>query len=123
MAENPLQILSSAGFISPAHATYDEKLISIAIARYWRLNFIPTLLALGCFLAAQFRLDEDVDLAVHHFLDVARLRAGAVIFHHLIRLENVGPNFIAPRDLTFLTILPVHLGAFLFLFPLIKFRF
>src|SRR2546423_2730703 len=65
------------------------------------LNFV-TLLTLRCFLAAEFGLDEDVDLSVHDFLDVAGLGAGAVIFHHLIRLKNVGTNLVAPRDVAFL---------------------
>src|SRR6266478_1750738 len=87
------------------------------------LNFIPALLTLSRFLSAEFRLDEHVDLAVHHFLDVARFGAGAVVFHHLIWLKNVGANLIAPRDLAFLAILSIDLGAFLVLLDLIKFRF
>ena len=87
------------------------------------LDVVAAFVTLGRFLAAEFCLDEVVDLAVHHFLDVARLGAGTVIFDHLIRLKNVGANLIAPRDLAFLAVLPIDLGAFLVLLDLIKFRF
>src|ERR1700688_372338 len=83
------------------------------------LNLVRTLLTLRRLLPAQLRLDEHVDLPVHHFLDVARLRAGAVVFHHLIRLENVRANLVAPRYLAFLAVLPVDLGALLVLLDLI----
>src|ERR1043166_1068443 len=87
------------------------------------LDLIRTLLTLRCPLPPELRLDEDVDVAVHHFLHVARLGAGAVVFDHLIRLKDVGTNLVAPGDLAFLAVLPVDLGAFFVLLDLIKFRF
>src|SRR5262249_11104269 len=89
---------------------------------FLKLNFI-TLLTLGRFLAAEFGLDEDVDLSVHDFLNIAGLGAGAVVFDHLIWLKNVGTDLVAPRDLAFLAILPVDLGAFFVLLDLVNFRF
>ncbi len=77
------------------------------------LQFVP--LTFFSFLAAQFRLDEHVDIAVHDFLHIAGFRTGAVIFHHLIGLKNVGANLISPRDLTFFAVLSFHLSAFLVL--------
>ena len=41
------------------------------------------------FFAPQFRLDKHVEVTVHDALDIARFRAGAVILHHLIGLENI----------------------------------
>src|ERR1700737_2469977 len=91
--------LARALGLSTTTASRANKLRRTRLVRIKRmsreLNFILALLALGRFLSAQFRLDEHVDLAIHHFLDIARRGAGAVIFHHLIRLENVGANLIA----------------------------
>ena len=81
-----------------------------------RLDIVP--FALCRFLSAQLRLDEQVDVAIHDRLHVARLRAGAVIFHHLVRLKNVGANLAAPRHVALLAILPIDLGA---LFVLLDF--
>jgi len=52
-----------------------------------RLNFVP--FALCRFLSAQLRLDEQVDVAIHDRLNIARFSAGAVILDHLVRLKNV----------------------------------
>ena len=41
----------------------------------------------------------------------------------MIWLKHVRANLISPRDLAFLPILPLHLGAFLVFFELIKFGF
>jgi hypothetical protein len=41
------------------------------------------------FLSAQFCLDKHVDVAIHHGLNIARLGAGPVVFHHLIWLKHV----------------------------------
>src|SRR4029077_20692584 len=71
--------------------------------------------------AAQFRLNKHVDVAIHHGLHVAGLGAGAMVFHHLIWLKHVRANLISPRDLAFLAVLPLYLGAFLVFFELIKF--
>jgi hypothetical protein len=47
------------------------------------------ILPFACFFPPQFRLDKHVEVTVHDALDVARFRAGAVILHHLIGLENI----------------------------------
>jgi hypothetical protein len=47
------------------------------------------ILAFARFFAPQFRLDKHVEVTVHDALDIARFRAGAVILHHLIGLENI----------------------------------
>src|SRR5947207_704998 len=90
---------------------YKSAVLAVSTIRTRTLNFV-TLLAFRRFLAAEFCLDEVVDLAVHDFLHVARFGAGAVVFDHLIRLKNVGTNLVAPGDLALLAVLPVDLGAF-----------
>src|SRR5436309_2087453 len=90
--------------------------------RYAPLEFVDSLAFAG-FLSAQFRLDKAVDVAIHHGLHVARLRAGAVVFHHLIWLKHVRSNLISPSNLAFLAVLPLYLCAFFVFFELIKFRF
>ena len=58
-------------------------------------------LLFGRFFSAQLRLDEHVDVAVHDVLNVAGFRACSMILHHLVRLENVGPNLVAPGNFAF----------------------
>jgi hypothetical protein len=77
------------------------------------LNFILAFVSLGRLLPTQFRLDEHVDVAVHHGLDIARLRAGAVIFHHLVWLKNVRANLAAPGYIALFSVLPIDFGALL----------
>src|SRR5207248_10077883 len=72
------------------------------------LEFVDPLAFAG-FLSAQFRLDKHVDVAIHHGLHIACLGAGAVVFHHLIRLKHVRTNLISPRDLPFFAVLPLYL--------------
>src|ERR1051325_11287478 len=74
-------------------------------------------------VAAQFCLNERVDVSIHYGLYVAGLGACSVILHHLIRLKHVGTNLISPGDFAFLAILPLDLSALLVLFKLIKFCF
>jgi hypothetical protein len=47
----------------------------------------------------QVRLDEHVDVAVQHAIDVADLLLGPVILHELIRVQHVAANLAAERDL------------------------
>src|SRR4051794_17888592 len=42
-------------------------------------------------------LDECVDLAVEHRARIARLVFGAEIFHHLVRMQDVGAHLVTPR--------------------------
>src|ERR1700679_1724012 len=60
--------------------------------------------------ASQFAFNEFIESAVHHALDVTGLDPGAVVFDHLIRLENIGSNLASPGDFAFLPVLPVNLG-------------
>ena len=47
----------------------------------------------------EIRVDEAVELAVHHRLDVAGLIVRAVVLHQLIGHEHVRPDLAAPLDL------------------------
>src|SRR5436190_23618952 len=49
----------------------------------------------------QIRLDEDVDVAVEHAVDVAHLLLGPMILHELIWMENITANLAAEGDLFF----------------------
>src|SRR5882762_141826 len=84
------------------------------------LNFILAFVSLRRLLPTQFRLDKHVDFAVHHGLDIARFRAGAVIFHHLVRLKNVGANLAAPGYISLFSVLPIDFGALLILLDFVK---
>ena len=44
----------------------------------------------------EVRLDELVEVAVHHPLHVADLQLGAVVVDHGVRLEDVGADLVAP---------------------------
>ena len=50
-------------------------------------------------LLHQKRLDERVDVAVEHAVDVADLLLGAVVLDELIRLQDVAADLAAERDL------------------------
>src|SRR5437879_2873784 len=62
---------------------------------------------LACARLAGFEpgADEWVEVAVHHALDVAGLMAGTQIFHHLVWLEDVAANLVAPGDCAFLAVI------------------
>src|SRR5467141_610507 len=62
----------------------------------WSRRFIPE--------AFQERLDERIEIAIHHFVDIAHLQLGAMIVHHRVRLEDVGADLIAPRDVRLLLV-------------------
>src|SRR5262245_44874166 len=79
--------------------------------------------ALCVFLTAQFRLNKHVDVAIHYGFHFARLGAFALVSHHLIWLKHVRANLISPRNLAFLAVLPLYLGAFFVFFELIKLCF
>src|SRR3990172_2953195 len=46
----------------------------------------------------QVRLDEPVEVPVHHRGDVAHFLAGAVVLDHLVGLEDVRADLAAPAD-------------------------
>src|SRR3989442_11270305 len=39
-----------------------------------------------------FRSDEGIEVAVHHLLHVGHLQLGAMVVHHGVRLEHIGPK-------------------------------
>src|SRR5882724_7133532 len=45
------------------------------------------------------RGEEAVDIAVEHRAGVAGLDPGAQVFHHLIGLQHVRPDLVAPADI------------------------
>src|SRR4030095_7678390 len=106
--------------LSPVPAVCDRRQSNSGAHRA-PLQVIP--LGLGRFLSPQFRLDERVDVALHHGLAIACFCSGSVIFYHLIRLKNVGANLAAPRDIAFLSILSVDFGALLILLDFVKLGF
>jgi hypothetical protein len=51
----------------------------------------------GVALLLQIRLDERIDVAVHHLLHVGDLELGAVVVDHRVRLEDVAADLAAER--------------------------
>src|SRR5258705_2889653 len=49
-------------------------------------------------LLQQIRLDERVEIAVEHAVDVADLHLGAMVLDHLVRLQHVAANLAAEAD-------------------------
>src|SRR5438552_14277425 len=49
-------------------------------------------------LLHEIRLDEDVDIAVEHAVDVADLLLGPMILHELVRMQDVTADLAAERD-------------------------
>src|SRR5207249_1645956 len=78
----------------------------------------------GSYLAAprpeQIRLDQGVQIAVHHGVDVAHLVAGPVVLDQLIGMERVRADLAAEGDLLFLTSQLGQLLALLLLGDLVK---
>src|SRR3954470_10685140 len=50
-------------------------------------------------LLHEIRLDEQVDVAVEHTVHVAHLLLRTVVFHHLVRVQDVAADLAAERDL------------------------
>ncbi len=67
----------------------------------------------------QVSFDERVDRAVEHRRGVANLDAGAMVLDHLIRLQHVGSDLAAPRDVFFVL---AELLEFRALFALFEFE-
>src|SRR5258705_12008665 len=49
-------------------------------------------------LLQQVRLDERIEVAVEHAVDVADLHLGAMVLDHLVRLQHVAANLAAEAD-------------------------
>src|SRR3989442_5160983 len=62
----------------------------------WSRRFTPE--------AFQERLDERIEIAVHHFVDIAHLQLGAMIVHHGVRLADIRAVLIAPLDVRLLLV-------------------
>ena len=61
----------------------------------WRPLFLDLAVSGG----GQVRVDEPIDIAVHHRLDVAHLIAGAGILGQSVGHEHIGTDLAAPLDL------------------------
>src|SRR4051812_24780958 len=66
-------------------------------------------------LPAEVRLDERIEVAVEHAVDVARLVLGAQILHELVRLEHVAADLAAQVDALLLALDLRELGVALLL--------
>ena len=62
---------------------------------------------------AQPCMDEGVDVTIHHSLDIRGLHSGPQIFDHLVGLEDIAPDLVAPSDCTLFSIESFHFGPFL----------
>ena len=62
---------------------------------------------------AQPGMDKGVDVTIHHSLDIRGLHSGPQIFDHLIGLEDIAPDLVAPSDCTLFSIESFHFGPFL----------
>ena len=61
-----------------------------------------------------------VDVAVHHRRHGAGDVAGAVVLDHLVRLEDVGADLVAPGNVALLAVEPLALGFLLVLLNEVK---
>ncbi len=68
-------------------------------------------------------MDEGVNVAIHDGLEVGAFGAGAKVLDHLIGLEDVAADLIAPADFAFFAIELFHLRAFFVHDFLIQLRF
>ena len=46
--------------------------------------------------------DEVIEIAIHDRNDIAGFYAGAMIFHHIVRVEDVAANLTSERDVLLL---------------------
>src|SRR2546428_3799402 len=81
--------------------------IVLLAARQFLRHELPVLLFLLPFHArqaflrtprAQPRVDERIQVTVHHRLDVAGFHAGAEVFDHPTRLKDIASDLVAPGD-------------------------
>src|SRR3990172_3923531 len=61
----------------------------------------------------QVPIDEFVEIAIEHPLNVADLDTGAEILDHLVGLEDIGANLAAPSRLSLVTPDQIHVGKLL----------
>src|SRR2546422_2586652 len=71
----------------------------------------------------QIALDEDVDVAVEHAVDVADLLLRAVVLHHLIWMQDVAPDLAAEGDVFFRAADLIELCLVLFRLEVVEPRF
>jgi hypothetical protein len=71
----------------------------------------------------ELSFDKGIDFAVHDGLDIAGLNPGSMIFDHLVRLENIGADLVAPSYVALFSVLTIQLGSFSILFDLVDFGF
>src|SRR3989338_9092284 len=76
---------------------------SFKIAMRWDFTAQQNVRQEKCSLLAlpqpfDLRLYESVEVAVEDFTCLRRLTVCSVVFHHRIRMQNIGADLIAPRD-------------------------
>ena len=69
-------------------------------------------------MPAKLGFYEFLDISIHRCLNVAGFASGAMIFHHLIGLENIGSNLTSESDLPFLPVNALHFRTLLVVFNL-----
>ena len=74
-------------------------------------------------MAAEFGFHEGVDVAVHDVLDAGGFVTGAVVFDHLVGLEDVASYLATPSDVVFAAVGFVDFGAAFVLLDLVEFGF
>ena len=84
------------------------------------LRFGPRL---ASHILRQRRRHEPVEIAIEHPCGIRGFNIGAQVFHHLIGLQNVGSDLIAPAGITLIFVLGVDGGIALVKFQLVEPRF
>jgi 3-hydroxyacyl-CoA dehydrogenase len=117
-----------------ARPFYGEALAMVAEGR-WPSEIDAAMLAAGYLVGLrlgpalpghvqrQRRRHEGVQIAVQHPLRVRGLMRGAQILHHLIGMQHIGPDLVAPAGIALGLVLGVDRGVALVQFQLIEPRF
>src|ERR1039458_7866740 len=93
------------------------------VSRIFTLLFIRhALLAVARLAGFEPGADEGLQISVHHTLHVAGLMAGAQVLDHLVGLEHVAADLVAPRHRALLTVVFFHRSTLLVLFLFVEAR-
>ena len=60
-------------------------------------------------------MDEPVQVTIHDLLDIRGIHTGSQVFHHLVWLEHILTDLVAPSNLTLFAIEFFHLSPFFIL--------
>src|SRR5262245_26684350 len=74
-----------------------------------RANVGVLLRARRCAGLEQVSLNKLIDVAIENGVGITNLDAGAVIFDHAVRMEHIGANLAAPRDIFLGLVIDLHL--------------